>query len=91
MARLAERLGYLERQIDETDLITMGLGIAVGGLLGTLAIRVGGLSLGLGSAGGLLGAGLIVGYLRSIRPTFLSLFFYRLIRCGTRILSQLEN
>ena len=35
-----------------------------------MAIKVGGLSLGLGSAGGLLGAGLIVGYLRSIRPTF---------------------
>ena len=70
LERLAERLGYLERQIDETDLITMGLGIAVGGLLGTLAIRVGGLSLGLGSAGGLLGIGLIVGYLRSIRPVF---------------------
>ena len=67
---LAERLGYLERQIDETDLITMGLGIAIGGLLGTLAIKVGGLSLGLGSAGGLLSVGLIVGYLRSVRPTF---------------------
>ncbi|MGK7893665.1 MAG: aspartate:alanine exchanger family transporter [Xenococcus sp. (in: cyanobacteria)] len=70
LERLAERLGYLERQIDETDLITLGLGIAIGGLLGTLAIKVGGLSLGLGSAGGLLTAGLIVGYLRSIRPTF---------------------
>ena len=70
LERLAERLGYLERQIDETDLITMGLGIAIGGLLGTLAIKVGGLSLGLGSAGGLLTACLIVGYLRSVRPTF---------------------
>ncbi len=70
LERLAERLGYLERQIDETDLITLGLGIAAGGLLGTFAIKLGNLSLGLGSAGGLLSAGLIVGYLRSVRPTF---------------------
>ncbi len=70
LERLAERLGYLERQVEETDLITLGLGIAIGGLLGTLAIKLGGLSLGLGSAGGLLTMGLIVGYLRSIRPTF---------------------
>ncbi|MDJ0573587.1 MAG: hypothetical protein QNJ65_00290 [Xenococcaceae cyanobacterium MO_234.B1] len=70
LEQLAERLGYLERQIDETDLITMGLGIAIGGLLGTFAIKLGGLSLGLGSAGGLLSVGLIVGYLRSVRPTF---------------------
>ena len=67
---LAKRLGYLERQIDETDLVTLGIGIAVGGLVGTLAISVGGLSLGLGSAGGLLTVGLVVGYLRSIHPTF---------------------
>ncbi len=70
LERLAERLGYLERQVDETDLITLGLGIAIGGLIGTLAIQVGGLSLGLGSAGGLLTAGLIVGYLRSVHPIF---------------------
>ena len=67
---LSKRLGYLERQIDETDLVTLGIGIAVGGLVGTLAVSVGGLSLGLGSAGGLLTVGLIVGYLRSIHPTF---------------------
>ena len=67
---LSQRLGYLERQIDETDLVTLGIGIAVGGLVGTLAVSVGGLSLGLGSAGGLLTVGLIVGYLRSIHPTF---------------------
>ena len=52
------------------NVFTLGLGIALGGLIGTLAISIGELSLGLGSAGGLLTAGLIVGYLRSIRPTF---------------------
>ncbi|MDJ0717709.1 MAG: hypothetical protein QNJ54_26385 [Prochloraceae cyanobacterium] len=70
LERLGSRLGYLERQVDETDLITMGLGIAIGGLLGTFAIKLGVISLGLGSAGGLLSVGLIVGYLRSVHPTF---------------------
>jgi putative transport protein len=35
-----------------------------------LAVKVGQLSIGLGSAGGLLASGLIIGYLRSIKPTF---------------------
>ena len=70
LEQLATRLGYLEREIDETDLITLGLGIAAGGLIGTLAISIGNLSLGLGSAGGLLAVGLIIGYLRSIYPVF---------------------
>jgi putative transport protein len=35
-----------------------------------LSIPVGGLEIGLGNAGGLLASGLIIGYLRSIRPTF---------------------
>ncbi|MGK7875050.1 MAG: aspartate:alanine exchanger family transporter [Xenococcaceae cyanobacterium] len=70
LEQLAQTLGYLERAVEETDLITLGIGIAVGGLLGTLAITVGGISLGLGSAGGLLTAGLVIGYLRSIHPTF---------------------
>jgi putative transport protein len=35
-----------------------------------LAVSIGQLSIGLGSAGGLLTSGLIIGYLRSIYPTF---------------------
>jgi putative transport protein len=51
-------------------MITFSLGIAVGVLIGLISVQVGGFSLGLGSAGGLLAAGLIVGFLRSVRPTF---------------------
>jgi putative transport protein len=42
----------------------------MGVLLGLLSVSVGGLEIGLGNAGGLLAAGLAIGYLRSVRPTF---------------------
>ena len=68
--RLAVRLGHLERPLEETDLLTLALGITVGLALGTLSITIGGISVGLGTAGGLLMTGLLIGYLRSLRPTF---------------------
>lgn len=68
--RLGEMLGHLEREIDETDLLTVALGIAAGIVVGTLSVSIAGISVGLGSAGGLLVAGLTIGFLRSIHPTF---------------------
>jgi putative transport protein len=68
--RLGQALGQVERDVAETDMVTFAFGIAAGVLIGMLAIKVGGLSIGLGSAGGLLTSGLIIGFLRSIRPTF---------------------
>ncbi len=70
LERLGERLGHLERPLIETDLVTLAAGIAVGIALGTLSVTIGGVSIGLGTAGGLLTTGLVIGYLRSIRPTF---------------------
>jgi len=68
--RFGEAAGHVERDVEETDMITFSLGIAAGVLIGLLSVQVAGISLGLGSAGGLLAAGLIVGFLRSVRPTF---------------------
>ena len=51
-------------------MVTLSFGIAVGVLIGLLAVKVGQLSIGLGSAGGLLTSGLIIGYLRSVFPAF---------------------
>jgi putative transport protein len=67
---LGEELGHVEREIAETDMVTFAFGIAMGVVIGLFAINVGQLSIGLGSAGGLLTAGLIIGYLRSVKPTF---------------------
>jgi putative transport protein len=63
-------MGHVERHIYETDMVTFAFGISAGVLLGMLSITVGGVSLGLGTAGGLLASGLLIGYLRSVRPTF---------------------
>jgi putative transport protein len=67
---LGADFGHIEREVNETDLITLALGIACGIFLGTLTVKVGGVSIGLGTAGGLLTAGLVIGFLRSIHPTF---------------------
>jgi putative transport protein len=67
---LGEKLGHVEREIAETDMVTFAFGIVFGVVVGLLAIKVGQLSIGLGSAGGLLTSGLVIGYLRSIHPTF---------------------
>lgn len=67
---LGEELGHVERDVAETDMLTFAFGIAIGVVVGMLAIKVGQLSIGLGSAGGLLTSGLVIGYLRSVYPTF---------------------
>jgi len=67
---IAEAVGDVERDVVETDLFTFGLGIVVGLIIGSFAVTIGGVSLTLGAAGGLLISGLTVGFLRSIRPTF---------------------
>lgn len=67
---LGEELGHVEREIAETDMVTFTFGIAFGVAIGMLPINVGQLSIGLGSAGGLLASGLAIGYLRSVYPVF---------------------
>lgn len=68
--RMQKAFGHAERDLDETDLLTFALGIAAGILIGSYTIRVMGIDVGLGSAGGLLTVGLVIGFLRSIHPTF---------------------
>ncbi len=67
---VGDALGHVERDVIETDMLTFAFGICAGVLLGMLSIPLAGLHIGLGSAGGLLSAGLLVGLLRSVRPTF---------------------
>lgn len=67
---LIKRLGHVERNIIQTDLMTFAFGIAVGLFIGKISFKVGALSVGLGTAGGLLITGILIGFLRSIHPTF---------------------
>jgi putative transport protein len=68
--RAGQALGYIERPSETTDVVFVGLGVVVGGLLGVLSINVAGLPLSLTASGGALVMGLIFGWLRSVRPTF---------------------
>ena len=63
-------LGYADRPLETTDLVTVAGGIALGGLLGALSVNWNGIPIGLSTSGGALLAGLILGYLRAVRPTF---------------------
>ena len=68
--RAAQNLGYPDRATVATDMIFVGLGIFIGGLVGLLSITVGGLPLTLTASGGALIMGLVFGWLRAVRPTF---------------------
>lgn len=70
LRELASLLGHIEQEIEETDLVTFSLGIVLGSFIGLITISIAGISVGLGTAGGLLIAGLTVGYLSSMNPTF---------------------
>jgi putative transport protein len=67
---LAEKMGEVEREVQQTDLLTFAYGITGGVLLGMVVLKLGKVNIGLGSAGGLLLAGILIGYLRSLHPTF---------------------
>lgn len=63
LRRFAEQAGHRARAFDETDLISLGLGITVGVLLGLVEFRLGGGAVSLGMAGGPLLVGLVLGHL----------------------------
>jgi putative transport protein len=66
----AKQLGYPDVTTEKTDMISLGIGILLGGLLGVLAFHVGKASISLSTSGGALIAGLLLGWMRSKHPTF---------------------
>jgi putative transport protein len=68
--RVAKEIGYAEYPTEATDLFLVGAAISLGGLVGVMAITVGGVSLKLSSPVGTLVAGLTLGHLRSRYPRF---------------------
>jgi len=63
-------LGVTDRPSDVSDVASLSAAIALGALIGALVWKVGGVPLTLSTAGGALVAGLVFGWLRSVRPTF---------------------
>lgn len=66
----ANKIGYIDRPTNQTDMMFVGLGILIGGLVGALTLRLGGVPISLSTSGGALIAGLFFGWLRSKHPTF---------------------
>jgi putative transport protein len=63
-------LGVPDRATDVTDVAFVAGAIVIGALIGALVLKVGGVPITLSTAGGALIAGIIGGWLRSVRPSF---------------------
>jgi len=63
-------VGYPDLPTEKSDLIFMGAACVVGILVGLLSIKIGILSVSLGSSGGILIAGLLFGWFHSVQPRF---------------------
>ncbi len=70
LQNLIADIGVEERSAVETDLLTFAAGIVFGLFLGQITVKLGGIDVGIGNAGGLLVSGIMVGFLRANRPTF---------------------
>lgn len=63
-------IGFSDRQGNESDMVFIGLGIALGCFLGAIIIKFGTVPLTLSVSGGAILAGLVMGWLRSKRPSY---------------------
>jgi putative transport protein len=70
VARAGAALGHVVPPSPATDMVLVGLGLVLGGFVGLASIELGGVSVTLTTSGGALCAGLFLGWLRSVRPTF---------------------
>ncbi|MDL2264982.1 aspartate-alanine antiporter [Parabacteroides sp. OttesenSCG-928-G07] len=66
--RFAAYLGYAERPSTITDLLYVGLGIFLGGMLGSIVVKAGNVPLSLSASGGVLIMGIIFGWFHSKKP-----------------------
>jgi putative transport protein len=67
---VAKVLGVPDHTTDISDVAFIGAAIAIGALIGSLALNIKGIPLTLSTSGGALVAGIVGGWLRSVRPTF---------------------
>ncbi|HKW52919.1 MAG TPA: aspartate-alanine antiporter, partial [Stellaceae bacterium] len=65
-----KELGQADRPVEMTDIAFLGAGIVLGGFVGALSYKLGGIPISLSTTGGALLAGLVLGWLRTIRPVF---------------------
>lgn len=69
--RAAQAIGQTVLPTDATDFVTLGLGIVSGALVGlVVVVPLGEIRIAMGTSVGTLLAGLVVGYIHSVRPWF---------------------
>jgi putative transport protein len=66
----AKDLGVPDRATDVADVAFLGAAITLGALIGAVVVNVAGVPLTLSTAGGALISGIVLGWLRSVRPLF---------------------
>jgi putative transport protein len=71
VSKLARIVGAMIRPSEESDLSVLGIAVFIGVLLGAIiTFPIGGLKIALGTSVGTLLAGVMVGWMRSVRPWF---------------------
>jgi len=70
LQRFARKIGVIEHESDVSDLMTFAFFFLGGLFIAQLALIVGELRVTLGNAGGLLFAGILMGYFRARNPMF---------------------
>jgi len=71
VAKVAAMAGEVVMPTDTTDFVALGLGILGGALVGlAIVVPVGAMKIAMGTSVGTLLAGLLTGYLHSVRPLF---------------------
>jgi len=63
-------LGYADRPTEATDMVWVGIAILLGGLVGAVTVPISGVPITLSTSGGALIAGILLGWLRGVHPTF---------------------
>ncbi|MCM1072099.1 MAG: aspartate-alanine antiporter [Alistipes timonensis] len=70
VAAATSEIGFSDRPTEDTDVVFIGLGIAVGCFIGALTFYYNSIPISLSTSGGAILAGLVLGWLRNKRPTF---------------------
>lgn len=68
VATVTKYVGYADRPTSATDMVLVGGGIVLGGLIGSIVIHAFGVPITLSTSGGALISGLFFGWVRSFTP-----------------------